>query len=111
MAAVGFAFLAAFGGSQASEGNEAGSEENGELDHFGGGVAFGSVFRGYKSLLNGLDRVLDVVDELERAFYRFLGPLFIDRIPELTTAVQTESSNLGVSDFSRAAEASTRSEQ
>lgn len=44
VAAVVKAFLAAFGGSEASEGGKAGSEEDGELNHFVDGIAFVLVF-------------------------------------------------------------------
>lgn len=42
-AAVPKAILAVFGGSQASEGDKARSEKNGEFDHFVGGIGSGFV--------------------------------------------------------------------
>lgn len=40
VAAVLNASRATFGGNEASKGGEAGSEEDGELDHFVSGIAF-----------------------------------------------------------------------
>jgi hypothetical protein len=49
IAAVAKAFLAALGGDETSEGGEAGSKEDGELDHLASGIASLLVFQGVES--------------------------------------------------------------
>lgn len=57
---------AAFGADEASEADETGSEEDGELDHFGGEIESALGFEEFESRLDGLWRVLVVVDHVER---------------------------------------------
>lgn len=81
VATVVKAIFAAVGAGKASEGGETGSEEDGELDHSGEEIESVLVFEEFESRLDGLWRVLVVVDDVERTFYQSSALLFILETP------------------------------
>lgn len=113
VAAVLEAFLAVVGGNEASEGAEAGSDEDGELDHFVRGLRLCLLVLSEGRNLDCSDwmawmgRVLVVIDQVEMAFYTSLGQLFIHGIvgtPWLSGLLplprRPKSSNVRVDDYS-----------